>query len=151
MYSNCIEDVSYLDLNGIIWELILVSHCKPKPCKAHRELPVSQFPLGITCFHYRDFPVNPCTSLLGIAVRENPVFITGMGLQWNYRIALNYEILFWGGVGAVCGSCGVAGNCKCTLQALQRGKPLCDEVFLTRRFFCQLWNNQSQIVKCKIR
>ena len=57
-------------------------HCKPKPCIAHRELPVSQFPQGKTCFHYReplfslqgpcfhyrDFPVNPCTSLLGIAV-----------------------------------------------------------------------------------
>ena len=58
-------------------------HCKPKPCKAYRELPVSQFSLGKTsfhyreplfslqgpCFHYRDFPVNPCTSLLGIAVQ----------------------------------------------------------------------------------
>ena len=57
-------------------------HCKPKPCKAYRELPVSQFSQGKTCFHYReplfslqgpcfhyrDFPVNPCTSLLGIAV-----------------------------------------------------------------------------------
>ena len=60
----------------------LMEHCKPKPCKAHRELPVSQFPQGKPCFHYRgplfslqgpcfhyrDFPVNPCTSLLGIAV-----------------------------------------------------------------------------------
>ena len=58
-------------------------HCKPKPCIAQRELPVSQFPQGKTCFHYReplfslqgpcfhyrDFPVNPCTSLLGIAVQ----------------------------------------------------------------------------------
>ena len=61
-------------------------HCKPKPCIAHRKLPVSQFPQEKTCFHYRgplfslegpcfhyrDFPVNPCTSLLltvlGIAV-----------------------------------------------------------------------------------
>ena len=57
-------------------------HCKPKPCKAYRELPVSQFSQGKTCFHYRvplfslqgpcfhytDFPVNPCTTLLGIAV-----------------------------------------------------------------------------------
>ena len=57
-------------------------HCKPKPCKAYRELPVSQFSQGKTCFHYReplfslqgpcfhyrDFPANPCTSLLGIAV-----------------------------------------------------------------------------------
>jgi hypothetical protein len=51
------------------------THCKPKPCKAYRELPVSQFPQRKTCFHYReplfplqgpcfhyrDFPVNPCT------------------------------------------------------------------------------------------
>ena len=51
-------------------------------CKAHRELPVSQFTQGKTCFHYREplfllqgpcfhyknFPVNPCTSLLGIAM-----------------------------------------------------------------------------------
>ena len=29
-------------------------HCKPKPCKAHRELPVSQFSQGKTCFHYRE-------------------------------------------------------------------------------------------------
>jgi hypothetical protein len=57
-------------------------HCKTKPCKAYRELPVSQFSQGKTFFHYReslfslqgscfhckDFPVNPCTSLLGIAV-----------------------------------------------------------------------------------
>ena len=57
-------------------------HCKPKTCKAYRELPVSQFSQGKPCFHYReplftlqgpcfhcrDFPVNPCTSLLGIAV-----------------------------------------------------------------------------------
>ena len=57
-------------------------HCKPEPCRAHRELPVSQLPQGKTCFHYREplfslqgtcfhykgFPVNPCTSLLGIAV-----------------------------------------------------------------------------------
>ena len=63
-------------------------HCKPKPCIAHRELPVSQFPQGKTCFHYReplfslqgpcfhyrDFPVNPCTSLLGIAVYFLPTF-----------------------------------------------------------------------------
>ena len=60
-------------------------HCKPKPCKAYRELPVSQFSQGKTCFHYReplfslqgpcfhykDFPVNPYTSLLGIAVWFN--------------------------------------------------------------------------------
>ena len=53
------------------------SHCKPKPCKAYRELPVSQFPQGKTCFHYRGtlfslqgpcfhyrvFPVLPCKGL----------------------------------------------------------------------------------------
>ena len=57
-------------------------HCKPKPCKAYKEHPVSQFSQGNTCshyreplfslqgpcFHYRDFPVNPCTSMLKIAV-----------------------------------------------------------------------------------
>ncbi len=53
-------------------------HYKPKPCKAYRELHVSQFRQGTPCFHnreplfsmqgpcfhYRDFPVNLCTSLL---------------------------------------------------------------------------------------
>ena len=57
-------------------------HCKPKPCIAHREPPVSQFQQGKSCFnyrvplfslqgpcfHYTNFPVNPCTTLLGIAV-----------------------------------------------------------------------------------
>ena len=47
----------------------LSTHCKPKPCKPYRELPVSQFSQGKTCFHYRDFPVKPCTSLLGIVVQ----------------------------------------------------------------------------------
>jgi hypothetical protein len=61
----------------------MAQHCKLKSCKAYRELPVSQFSQGETCFHYReplfslqgpcfhyrDFPVNPCTSLLGIAVK----------------------------------------------------------------------------------
>ena len=64
-------------------ELRTQTYCKPKPCKAYREIPVSQFSQGKTCFHYReplfslqgpclhyrDFPVNPCTSLLGIAVQ----------------------------------------------------------------------------------
>ena len=59
-----------------------ILHCKPKPCKAYRELPVSQFSKGKPCFHYRehvfslqgpcfhyrDYPVNPFTFLLGIAV-----------------------------------------------------------------------------------
>ena len=65
-----------------LYEKVIKPHCKPKPCKAYRELPVSQFSQGNPCFHYReplfslqgpcfhyrDFPVNPCTSLLGIAV-----------------------------------------------------------------------------------
>ena len=73
-------------LKRTIFSFLIISlHCKPKPCKAYRELPVSQFPQGKPCihyreplfslqgpcFHYRDFPVNPCTSLLGIAVHEN--------------------------------------------------------------------------------
>ena len=45
-------------------------HCKPKPCIAHRELPVSQFSQGKTCFHYRE----PLFSLQG------PLFITGNSL-----------------------------------------------------------------------
>ena len=59
-------------------------HWKPKPCKAYMELPVSQFPQGKTCFHYREllvstqgpcfhcrnFSVNPCTSLLEIVVHQ---------------------------------------------------------------------------------
>ena len=62
-------------------------HCKPKPCKAYRELPVSQLPQGKPCFHYReplfslqgpcfhcrDFPVNPFTSLIGIAVWNSEI------------------------------------------------------------------------------
>ena len=46
-------------------------HCKPKPCKAYRELPVSQFSLGKTCFHYRE----PCSHC------RDPVFITRISLQ----------------------------------------------------------------------
>ena len=49
-------------------------HCKPKPCKAYRELPVSQFSQEKNCFHYREplfslqgpckplyFPVRDCS------------------------------------------------------------------------------------------
>ena len=36
-----------------------------KPCFHYRE---PLFSLQGPCFHYRDFPVNPCTSLLRIAV-----------------------------------------------------------------------------------
>ena len=46
-------------------------HCKPKPCRAYRELPVSQFSQGKTCFHYRE----PCFHC------RDPVFITGISLQ----------------------------------------------------------------------
>jgi hypothetical protein len=60
-------------------------HCKPKPCKAYKELPVSQFSQGKTCFHYREplFSLQgpyfhyrdfPYTSLLGIAVFLSLVF-----------------------------------------------------------------------------
>ena len=35
-----------------------MAHCKPKPCKAYRELPVSQFSQGKTCFQYRE-PLAP--------------------------------------------------------------------------------------------
>ena len=57
-------------------------HYKPKPCKAHRKLPVSQLPQGKTCFHYREplfskqdpcfyyghFPVNLCTCVRDCSV-----------------------------------------------------------------------------------
>ena len=96
-----------LSSNSISITFFLCIHCKPKPCKAHREFPVSQFPQGETCFHYReplislqgpcfhyrDFPVNPCTSLLGIAVYYQHIQspykkVLRCGLLWNkqYRI-----------------------------------------------------------------
>ena len=46
------------------------TQCKPKPCIAHRELPVSQFPQGKPCFHYR-YLCSHC---------RVPVFITGISL-----------------------------------------------------------------------
>ena len=52
-----------------------IVHCKP--CKTHRELPVSQFPQGKTCFHHRkplfSLQVFPCKPLylLGIAVYKH--------------------------------------------------------------------------------
>ena len=48
----------------------IMQHCKPKPCRAYRELPVSQFSQGKPCFHYRE----PLFSLQG------SVFITGISL-----------------------------------------------------------------------
>ena len=82
-------------------------HCKPKPCKTYRELPVSQFSQGKTCFHYReplislqgpcfhyrDFPVNPCTSLLGIAVKRQLDGHKGKGKHYCFD---NIWILQWG-------------------------------------------------------
>ena len=52
-------------------------HCKPKPCKAHRELPVSQFPQENICFHYRE----SLFSLQGSCIhyRDFPVRITTQG------------------------------------------------------------------------
>ena len=58
---------------------------------------VSQFPQGKTyfhyreplfslqgpCFHYKDFPVNPCTSLLGIAVCLSQAFESNMVADWS--------------------------------------------------------------------
>ena len=62
-------------------------HCKPKPCKAYRELPVSQFSQGKTCFHYRE----PCSHC------RDSVFITGISLQTPllpfYRIAVYVLIM----------------------------------------------------------
>ena len=60
-------------------------HCKPKPCKAYRENPV--FITGNPCSHCR---VNPCTSLLGIAV-QYWYFITEFMLVES-RERLNYLV-----------------------------------------------------------
>ena len=60
-------------LLGIIFILHLQiwPHCKPKPCKIYRELPLSQFSQEQTFFHYRE----PCSHC------RDPVFITGISLQ----------------------------------------------------------------------
>ena len=65
-------------LGGIFWVLLqnevlilLGVLCKPKPCKAYRELSLSQFSQGKPCFHYRE----PCSHC------RDPVFITGISLQ----------------------------------------------------------------------
>ena len=50
----------------------MVQHCKAKPYKAYRELPVSQFPSQAkTYFHSRE----PCSHC------RNPVFNSGISLQ----------------------------------------------------------------------
>ena len=51
--------------------IIAFHHCKPKPCKAYREFPVSQFSQGKPCFHYRE----PCSHC------RDPVSITGIFLK----------------------------------------------------------------------
>ena len=54
------------------------------------------FSLQGSCFHYRDFPVNPCTSLSGIAVwiRDKSFWSTptysyqvrlGVGRSWSHK------------------------------------------------------------------
>ncbi len=53
---------------------ILLIHCKPKPFKAYRELPVSRIPQGNPYFHYRE----PLFSL------QVPVFITGISCKPLY-------------------------------------------------------------------
>ena len=67
-------------------------HCKPKPCKAYRELPVSQFSQGKTCFHYRE-PCSHCRDpafIRGISL-QNPVLLcTGLqcnSIQYGYVLA----------------------------------------------------------------
>ena len=49
------------------------THCKPKPCKAYRELPQGKTPVLIagSLFSLQGFPCKPCTSLLGIAFQYN--------------------------------------------------------------------------------
>ena len=76
-------------------------HCKPKPCKAYRELPVSQFSQGKPGFHYRDFPVKPCTSLYRITVYAYcKKFQTHPGngknsKQISQRAPLSYKSHLW--------------------------------------------------------
>ena len=55
-------------------------HCKPKPCKAYRELPGGQFSQGKTCFHNRE----SCSHY------RDPIFITGISLKTLYFPLLSY-------------------------------------------------------------
>ena len=89
------------------WFNILVQsqgqHCKPKSCIAHRELPLSQFPQGKTCFHYReplfslqgpcfhyrDFPVNPLCAGLVILVWKLGFFSVDF---WKKKIWSKYTL-----------------------------------------------------------
>ena len=51
------------------------TNCKPKPCKAYRELPVRQFSQVKTCFHYKE----PCSHC------RDPVFIPCKTLYFPVR------------------------------------------------------------------
>ena len=52
--------------------LLVYIHCKPKPCKAYREFPVSQFPQGKPAF----ITWEPCSHC------RFPVLITGFSLYF---------------------------------------------------------------------
>ena len=61
----------WVPAKNCITQYSVYTHCKPKPCQAYRELPVSQFSQGKPCFHYRE----PCSHC------RDPVSITGIFLK----------------------------------------------------------------------
>ena len=57
------------------------------------------FSLQVPCFHYRDFPVNPCTSLLGIAVWACAFYGREFGpniscIAWSPLVLVSTNVLF---------------------------------------------------------
>ena len=85
-------------------------HCKPKPCKTYRELPISQFPQGKTCFDYRGalfslqgpcshyrvslyFPVLPCMGLQCGIVKITTLDLLPFNEVWKI-ISPSYTSLF---------------------------------------------------------
>ena len=60
-----------------------MAHCKPKPCKAYRELPVSQFSQGKTCFRYR----KPCSHC------RDTASITGISRKTLYFDVQDYRVV----------------------------------------------------------
>ena len=63
-YTRTAHPACLITVLALFW-FAIQKHCKPKPCKAYRELPVSQFSQGKTCFTYRE----PCSHC------RDPVFL----------------------------------------------------------------------------
>ena len=91
---------------ALFW-FALKEHCKPKPCKAYRKLPVSQFSqeknlfsiqgtlfsLQGSCFHYREFPVYPCIFLYAIAVSHSGISISFKFLKFFRKILYGPQMI----------------------------------------------------------